>query len=81
MSVKSTAHLTQRQYQVLQFSMDFLKRNDQFPPMHAIAKHFGWKSNNAAQCHVDSLAVMGFVERNEIGNWRFKRDQSVNQGA
>lgn len=79
--MKSTHLLTGRQRQVLDFAQGFLQRNDEFPPMHAIAKNFGWKSNNAAQCHIDALALMGFVERNEIGNWRFKRDQPVNQGA
>jgi SOS-response transcriptional repressor LexA len=72
--VKSTKHLTKRQIEVLDFARAFLERNDEFPPMRSIADHFGWKSPNAAQCHIDSLAIMGFVERNEIGNWRFKRE-------
>lgn len=72
--MRSNKYLTKRQLDVLSFARSFLERNDEFPPMHAIAKHFGWKSNNAAQCHIDALASMGFVERNEIGNWRFKRE-------
>lgn len=72
--MRSRKFLTKRQIEVLEFAQGFLERNDEFPPMHAIAKHFGWRSNNAAQCHIDALAIMGFVERNEIGNWRFKRE-------
>ncbi len=71
--MKSTQNLTTRQLEVLGFALAFLDRNDEFPPMWAIAKHFGWKSNNAAQCHIESLARMGFIERNEIGNWRFPK--------
>lgn len=72
--MKSTKHLTKRQIEVLEFAQSFLERNDQFPPLASIANHFGWRSVNAAQGHIDSLAIMGFVERNEVGKWRFKRE-------
>src|SRR5690606_5096486 len=36
----------------------------------AISKHFGWASDNSAQQHFDALARKGYLERNEIGNWR-----------
>lgn len=65
--------LTPKQVQVLLFCRDFLNRNDEFPPMWAISKHFGWASANAAKEHVDALGRHGAVERNEIGNWRFVR--------
>lgn len=65
--------LSPRQQQVLNFARDFLGRNDEFPPMHAISRHFGWSSTNAAQEHIDALAKKGMIERNEIGNWRFAR--------
>lgn len=76
---RSQPLLTDRQVQVLIFCRDFLSRNDEFPPMWAISKHFGWKSANAAQAHVDALARRGVVERNEIGNWRFSRAHTTTE--
>jgi SOS-response transcriptional repressor LexA len=65
--------VTHRQTEVFNFMADFYERNDEIPPMWAIAKHFGWASANAAMQHVDALFRHGLLERNEIGNWRFAR--------
>ncbi|WP_313330455.1 hypothetical protein [Comamonas sp.] len=64
---------TARQLEVLGFMRTFLNENDEMPPMWAVAKHFGFRSENAAQCHVDALMRKGCLERNSIGNLRFKR--------
>lgn len=65
--------LAPRQQQVLGFMLKFLAENDQLPPMSAIAKHFGFKSSNAAQEHMFALQRKGFIERNAVGNYRFVR--------
>ena len=65
--------LTTRQQQVLGFMRTFLAENDELPPMWAVAKHFGFRSENAAQCHIDALTRKGYLERNSIGNLRFAR--------
>ena len=68
---------TARQLEVLDFMRAFLAENDEMPPMWVIAKHFGFRSENAAQCHVDALMRKGFLERNSIGNLRFTRDKAT----
>lgn len=70
------SRMTYRQTEVMKFMKDFLARNDEVPPMWAIAAHFGWASANAASEHVAALARLGVVERNEIGNWRFVRGEA-----
>jgi len=67
--------LTPRNYEVAHFIRFFLNENDQVPAMADIAKHFGWKSNNAAQEHISKLMTAGVIEKN--GCWyRFKRGTS-----
>ncbi|TDS74394.1 LexA DNA binding domain-containing protein [Comamonas sp. JUb58] len=65
--------LPPRQMDVLNFMLAFHAENDQLPPKAEIARHFGFRSPNAAQCHVDALERKGFLERNRIGNLRFAR--------
>lgn len=73
MSTDQAIEITSRQAMVLAYLRDFLAANDEIPPMWAISKHFGWKSTNSAQQHIDALAKKGVLERNAIGNWRFVR--------
>lgn len=53
--------LTARQAEV----MDFLRRfrgNNGYPPTRLdIARHFGWKSPNAAECHLRALEAKGEI--------------------
>lgn len=65
--------LTKRQREVLDFMRAFYARNDQLPPMAFISRHFGWKSQNAAQTFADILAAKGFIEKNDVGRYRFTR--------
>ena len=62
--------ITSGQRRVLDFMRAFLDANDQLPPMHAIADHFGWGSDNAAQTHIVQLVRRGYLERNAVGKWR-----------
>jgi len=73
--MKSTTPLTYRQRDVLHFMRCFLLENDQLPPMHAIAEHFGNSSPNSAQSHINALERKGFIERNAVGKYRFVRDR------
>ncbi|MEJ5148976.1 hypothetical protein [Comamonas sp. MYb396] len=67
--------LTNRQREVLDYMRCFLLENDQLPPMHAIAEHFGHRSPNSAQNHLNALERKGFIERNAVGKYRFVRDR------
>lgn len=67
--------LTNRQREVLHFMRCFLLENDQLPPMHAIAEHFGHRSPNSAQNHLNALEGKGYIERNAVGKFRFVRDR------
>lgn len=54
--------LTDRQAQVLKFIRDY-SEECRMPPTRAdIAKHFGWASPNAAECHVQALRNKGCIE-------------------
>ncbi|WP_312463527.1 hypothetical protein [Comamonas sp.] len=66
-----------RQLEVLTFMRGFFKDNDQTPPMAVIAQHFGFRSPNAAQYHVEWLLRHGYLERNSVGNLRFARGNVV----
>lgn len=58
---------------VLAYCREFFAENDQLPPIHRINDHFGWKSLNAAQNHMDSLVRHRLLERNAVGKLRFAR--------
>jgi SOS-response transcriptional repressor LexA len=65
--------LTLTQQSVLGFMRQFFGDNDQLPPMHAIAKQFGWVSANAAHEICAQLVRKGYIERNSVGKYRFVR--------
>jgi SOS-response transcriptional repressor LexA len=67
--------LTLTQQSVLGFMRQFLAGNDQLPPMHAIAKNFGWASTNAAQEVCAQLERKGYIEKNVVGKYRFVRSK------
>ncbi|MEN1727872.1 MAG: transcriptional repressor LexA [Pseudomonadota bacterium] len=53
--------LTRRQQEILDFILE-CKARDGFPPTRAeIVRHFGFRSPNAAQCHLRALAEHGAV--------------------
>ncbi len=54
-------NLTRRQQEILDFILE-AKTRDGFPPTRAeIVRHFGFKSPNAAQCHLRALADHGAI--------------------
>ncbi|RQO83507.1 MULTISPECIES: hypothetical protein [unclassified Acidovorax] len=64
---------TEKALAVLAYCREFFAENDQLPPIHRINDHFGWKSLNAAQNHMDSLVRHRLLERNAVGKLRFAR--------
>ena len=49
--------------------------------MALIAKHFGFRSPNAAQYHIDWLLRHGYLERNSLGNLKFSRGMTPQMDA
>ncbi len=70
-----------RQLEVLTFMQSFFKDNDQTPPMAVIAEHFGFRSPNAAQYHIDWLLRHGYLERNSLRNLKFSRGMTPQMDA
>lgn len=50
-----------------------IEQNDQLPPVATVCEHFGWRSLQAGQDHVDALLRHGLIERNAVGKLRFAR--------
>lgn len=63
------------QKMVLAYMREYFSENDQLPPAHAIADHFGWKARQNAVWHVSKLEQHGFIEPNATGKYRFKRER------
>jgi repressor LexA len=53
--------LTRRQQEILDFIVQQLERNGMPPTRAEIVEHFGFKSPNAAQCHLKALADRGAI--------------------
>lgn len=62
-----------RRREVLAFMRDFFRNNDQLPPCHVVARHFGFRSENAAHCHMLALEKDGLLQKNAVGKWMFVR--------
>ena len=54
--------LTQRQSQILDFIVDYLKEHGFPPSRQEIATAFGFASVNAAQQHLDALYAKGAIQ-------------------
>lgn len=71
--------LTERQEEVLSYLENCIA--DGLPPTHAeIAKHFGWKSPNAAAVHIRALEKKGRLEPGN-GRRRFIRPLTPDEDA
>lgn len=57
------SELTELQKQVCRFIRQFAADNGYAPSRQEIAGHFGWKSGNAAETHVQALLKKGAVSR------------------
>ena len=49
------------QQRVLDFVQEFQRDNQLPPTRQEIAEYFGWKSANAAQCHLTAIADKGHI--------------------
>jgi SOS-response transcriptional repressor LexA len=63
----------QKRLAVLKFMREFFANNDQLPPCHVVAAHFGFRSENAAHEHMVALQKDGFLQKNSVGKWMFSR--------
>lgn len=68
-----TKEISPVQKMVLGFMREFFAENDQLPPAHLVAGHFGWKSRVNAVWHIEKLARHGYIEPNATGKYRFTR--------
>lgn len=66
--------LTDRQQEVLDYMREFHAENDQLPPAHQIARHFGLKSANTVVQHLEALVRKRRLEANAVGKLRFVRE-------
>lgn len=69
----SESELPRIQQRVLAFCKLFLEDEDQFPPLKATAARFGVRFQTAAG-YYKRLERSGFIERNCVGKYRFKRE-------
>ena len=65
---------TALQWAVLGFMYAFRADEDRLPTRAEISGHFGWRSVNAAETHINFLIAKGFVEKRGI-HLRFARTE------
>jgi sulfur relay (sulfurtransferase) DsrC/TusE family protein len=65
--------LTDKQLTVLCFVQDFFRENDQLPPMRTLAQYLGTSERASGYYHYQVLEQKGYIERNAVGKYRFKR--------
>ena len=56
-----TTHITEAQAKTLSFIVQSQRENQMPPTRTEIAQHFGWKSANAAQEHLEALERKGAI--------------------
>lgn len=69
-------NLTQKQYEILRYLNDYIKKHGSSPTYQEIQDHFNWRSSNSAVEHIDRLEKKGAlsVRRNVArGIWAVKR--------
>lgn len=63
MSAANLSTITQKQRAVLEFLKSFIAENGYPPTLCEIAKHFNFRSLNAAESHLSSLKKYGFISQ------------------
>ncbi len=58
---------TDRQQEVLDFLIGYIRENGYSPSCEVIGKHFGWSSANAAAVHLQLLAKKNLVRKTTRG--------------
>ena len=66
--------LTTRQSEIFQYLQDYFIENDQLPSILAISMKFSF-GQNAAVCHMKSIANKGWVEKNDVNKYRFVKSR------
>lgn len=66
--------LTAANHVQISFLREFLAENDRIPNRKEFAKHFGWKSDNAADCLMKKFVQLGVLEKSGTYYYRFSRD-------
>lgn len=65
------SQVTDRQWEIYTYCVDFFKDEHQIPPMQAIADNFDFSSNNAAHEHMKALERQGYFTRNILNGYKF----------
>lgn len=65
--------LTEKQREILAFMRAWFEENDALPTHYRLSEHFGWKSQNAASCHLATLERKGYLQRNADRKFMFAR--------
>jgi hypothetical protein len=71
--------LTNTQLSVFCFMQEYFRKNDRLPPTAAVSAHLGDSASEKSarsngSYHYNTLAAKGYLERNEAGGYRFKRE-------
>ena len=59
--------MNQRQAEVLAFIQDYFEKERIPPSMRIVSEHFGWKSHNSSQHHMQMLAAEGYLKKTRKG--------------
>lgn len=65
--------LTDRELDVLVYMKEFFRSEDMLPTLDMIAQHSGYTAPSGALNLCRSLQKKGYIERNQLGKWRFAR--------
>ena len=65
--------LTEANHLQIAFMREFLAENDRIPNRKEMAHHYGWKSQNAADCLMKKFVQLGVLEKSGVYYYRFAR--------
>lgn len=71
--IRARQPLSDQQQHVMNYLQVFFRMNDALPSAKTIANAFGHASANAASEIMLKLARKGWIEKNEVGGYRFTR--------
>ena len=62
-TVDNTSTLTEQQAKVLDYINEYRREFQCAPTQIEIARHFGWSSQNSAECHLQAMERKGVIVR------------------
>ena len=74
-----SAHLTERQQEVLSFIRQFITKEGVSPTVREVALHFGFASPLSAQLHISALQKKGLITKNTVKGQKHKADRNQNR--